>query len=233
MCASDTTQLRLLHRPSLFQHIGFYSSWPGDEGTNNSDINVPIGYEPWPWSDVPIFVNPPARIFTSLKLHNVKALKNLYSMVDVLVAHPPIAGDVIYFNFTPPITIKEFFLRTKHTSYLQKGLNTGMYVEFLPLYPEQMKLKPTGLFKFSRMTPECVRVGRINDRGIAEGPIGNSFGKLCSLRILVTSSETYDVLIKELILKLQLVSSSNKPCCENYWHNPFPKSIPGVNVYDQ
>ena len=136
-------------------------------------------------------------------------------MADVLVAHPPIAGDVIYFNFTPPIAIEEFFLRTKHASYLQKGLNTGTYVEVLPLYPEQMKLKPNGLFKFSRTTSGCVRVGRINDRGIAKGPIGDSFGKLRSLHILVTSSQTYDVLIKELILKLQLVSSSNKPCSEN------------------
>ena len=206
-CVSDVAQLRLLHRPSLFEHIGFYSSYPGAEWTNNSDVNVPIGYEPWPWNDVPIYVNPPARISTSLKLQNSHALKKLYSMVDVLLAHPANIGDVIYFNFTPPIVIEEFFVRTAHPSYPKKGLNTNTYVEVLPLHPEKVKLKLNGLFKFSKTPSGYIKVGRINDRGIAEGPIGDDFGKLRSLRISVSSSQTYDVLIKELILKLQLVSS--------------------------
>ena len=217
-CAREMNKLRLLHRPSLFQHIGHYSSWPGAQWTNCSDANFPLGYEPWPWSDVPIYVNPPARISTTLQLYHPYSVRKLYAMTDVLLAKPAKSGDVIYFNFTPPVTIEEFFIRTSHHLYPNKGLSTGTLIEVLPLQSHQIDQKQSSIVKSH---PEFITVGQVNDRGIAEGPVGEKFGKLRSLRLLVTSNQRTDVLIKEMIVKLQIVPSLRRPCCEAYWPNPF------------
>ena len=220
-CAHEMNKLRLLHRPSLFQHIGHYSSWPEANWTNCSDVNFPLGHEPWPWSDIPIYVNPPARISTTLKLYHPDAISKLYEMTDVLLAKPAKSGDVIYFNFTPSVTIEEFFIRTKHFLYPNKGLSTGTLIEVLPLKSQQIDQKQGGILK---SYSGFITVGEVNDRGIAEGSLGENFGQLVSLRLLVTSNQSTDVLVKELILKLQIVPSLYKPCCEAYWPNPFPEA---------
>ena len=144
-CAHEIDKLRLLHRPSLFQHIGHYSSWPGAQWTNYSDGNFLLGYEPWPWSDVPVYVNPPARISTTLKLYHPYSVRKLYAMTDVLLAKPAKSGDVIYLNFTPPVAIEEFFIRTKHYLYPNKGLSTGTLIEVLPLQSHQIDQKQSGI----------------------------------------------------------------------------------------
>ena len=216
-CAQELNTLRLLHRPSLFQHVGYYSSLPGAEWTNYSDVNFPVGYEPWPWSDVPIYVNPPARISTTLMTYYPDSLQKLYAMTDVLLTKAAKAGDVIYFNFTPPVTIEEFFIRTQHDSYPKRGLDSGTFVEVLSL-----KTQNQGPNQRLKSDSRFVTVGQVNERGIAEGPLGERFGKLLSLRVLIKSNQKYDVLIKELVLKLQVVSNFQKPCCEAFWPDPFP-----------
>ena len=137
-------ELRLLHKSSLFQHIGNHSSWPGAEWTNCSDVNFPLGHEPWPWSYVPIYGKAPARISTTLKLYHPDSISKLYAMTDFLLA--------------------------------------------------------------------------------AEGSLGENFSQLLSLCLLVTSNQSTDVLVKEMILKLQKVPSLLKPCSEAHCPNPFPEA---------
>ena len=225
-------QLRLVHRPSLVQHVGFYSSWPGAEWTNVTDGNCPVGHEPWPWMKVPIYINPSALISTSLVTDFPNTLETMYSRKGAFLCSPPKKGDTIDFTFTPTVKLEEFFIRTKHLSHPNKGFNTDTYVEILPLDPSKVDLTPSNLFKYSQIADGFIRVGRVNDRGIAEGLIGDQFGKVKQFRIHVTSDHHFDGMIKEMSVKLQLVPSHQKPCCQKVWPDPFPHSIPGVQLFD-
>ena len=106
-------------------------------------------------------------------------------------------------------------------------------MDVLPLFPEKIDLSGTSLFEFRQRDDGFVTVGRVNDRAIAEGPLGDRFGKLRAVRLRVDQNHNQDVVINELIFKVLLVPSFIRPCCEPTWPNPFPNGIPGVKLYNK
>ena len=52
-------------------------------------------------------------------------------------------------------------------------------------------------------------------------------------RIRVSKAHKAWAVLREIIFKEQIVSSSVRPCCEDYWPNPFPYGMRGGNRYDK
>ena len=226
----DLGSTRILHRPSLFQHIGHFSSRPGTIFKNVSDLNYPVGYERYPWLEVPIYMNPPAKITTSLKSYRNHTLEGAYRWEEHYYALQPQNGDTIHFRFTPPVTIEEFFLRTGNGQYNRAVFKPSVYVDILPMFPKRIDISNNYHFKYRTLPDGYVTVARFNSRGVAEGPLGDSFGKIKSVRLRVT--EDHDarfIVLRHMTFKLQLVPSTIKPCCEGYWADPYPKGIPGAD----
>ncbi len=98
-CLQELGVIHMLHRPSLFtqaqDHLSQMSTKqssyqsPGDTTRPDLDrsrvvwdTNRPIKHEPWPWEDVPIYVNPPAKISSTIQGFD-ETLIDLYTLKQV------------------------------------------------------------------------------------------------------------------------------------------------------
>ena len=86
-------------KPSLFQHMGYYSSYKGTENKLKDD-----DFEEEPF-DLPD--NPPASLYTNMSVfENYDASKAYSSVDDYFWGKPPSTGDVFVIIFEKPIVIK-------------------------------------------------------------------------------------------------------------------------------
>ena len=98
-CLQELGMTRILHRPSLFMQKGdqmdqrIARKYPLPIQVNSTrpevdksrpvwDTNRVINHEAWPWTDVPIYVNPPALISTTLHSQH-SSLMDLYTLQKV------------------------------------------------------------------------------------------------------------------------------------------------------
>ncbi|XP_023930358.1 alpha-1,3-mannosyl-glycoprotein 4-beta-N-acetylglucosaminyltransferase A-like [Lingula anatina] len=231
-CFQELGLSRVLHRPSLFTHNKNLTKSRNNLAENEFP-NLPLTYEPWPWDDVPIYINPPAKLSTSLRHHHNHSLERAYRYLDYFYAIQPKAGDMIYYNFTPPVVLEEFFIQCGSKEHPWIKFSTSTYVDILPLLPDRINLTNAPFFNYGFLDDGYVKVARFDNRGKAEGPLGERFGKIVSVRIRITTDHGDWVPVRHMSFKLQLIPSGRRPCCEPYWPDPFPGGIPGVrNVRD-
>jgi hypothetical protein len=106
-CKQELGRAYYHYRPSLFVRRL--------DGPRDPDIAV--SHEPFPWEDVPVYLNPKARLSTTMKEIDGHTLSSAYNLDGYLLVEPPVAGDVIFVNFTPPVPIEELFLRSWHSGH--------------------------------------------------------------------------------------------------------------------
>ena len=185
-CVQELGMAVIKHKPSLFiaktpcEYTK--SSVLHGKATHCRDPNRPLTNEPRPWEDVPIYVNPAATLHTTMRPIKPHTLDGAYNLQDYLLVEAPTAGDTIVINFTTPVAIEEYFLRSWHSGHPKARFDTNTYIDVCPLYVHKVDLSNTYYFKYKIQPDGYITVGRFDDRGIAQGPLGEDrFGKIRSV----------------------------------------------------
>ncbi|XP_074085365.1 alpha-1,3-mannosyl-glycoprotein 4-beta-N-acetylglucosaminyltransferase-like protein MGAT4D isoform X2 [Macrotis lagotis] len=100
-CEKQKQKLRIQYKPSLFQHVGVYSSLPGK-------MQYLLDTEFLKQNGNKFAPNPPANLVTTLKAYKEYYLENAYLRKGFFWAISPKAGDYILIHFHKPLIIKEY-----------------------------------------------------------------------------------------------------------------------------
>ncbi|XP_028932528.1 alpha-1,3-mannosyl-glycoprotein 4-beta-N-acetylglucosaminyltransferase-like protein MGAT4D isoform X2 [Ornithorhynchus anatinus] len=194
-CDRQKTNLRIRYKPSLFQHVGTYSSLPGkiqnlkDKDFGKSPLHV-------------AHVNPPAYLITSLKEYQHYSLEKAYLGAECFWAYSPVAGDYILINFKQPLQMKGYLFKSGNGEHPgDKLFNTT--VEILPAgKADSLKssLENGDAFNNEETENEYLKIGAF-ENGIAEGTISPTVGKIKALRLTVLSDSPVWALLSEIFIK--------------------------------
>ncbi|KAL7648574.1 UNVERIFIED_CONTAM: hypothetical protein RMT77_000480 [Armadillidium vulgare] len=173
-------------RPSVFQHIGTHSSLKGkvqklkDKLYGKVQLHFPHH-------------NPPAKLLTTIKVYKTFTLEKAYRGESYFWGLLPQDGDVILFEFTPPLPLKEYLIRSGNVEHPSDRLyNTT--VEILPAKP----LNSDVLKSFKRTNDNFIVLGTFDDMGVAERKIGSTFGNISTLRLSIHSESENWAIISEI-----------------------------------
>ncbi|NWH99102.1 MGT4B acetylglucosaminyltransferase, partial [Tichodroma muraria] len=99
-CEKEKSKLRIRAKPSLFQHMGIYSSLAGKiQNLKDNDFGKNLLHK--------AHNNPPAEVDTSLRIYQQYTLEKVYKGQDWFWASAPVAGDYIRFTFLNPLKIEK------------------------------------------------------------------------------------------------------------------------------
>ncbi|XP_056346500.1 alpha-1,3-mannosyl-glycoprotein 4-beta-N-acetylglucosaminyltransferase-like protein MGAT4D isoform X2 [Oenanthe melanoleuca] len=123
-CETEKSKLRIRAKPSLFQHMGIYSSLAGKiQNLKDKDFGKNVLHK--------AHNNPPAKVDTSLRIYQEYTLEKVYKGQDFFWASAPVAGDYIRFTFLNPLEVKKYLFRSGNMEHPgDKLFNTT--VEVLP-----------------------------------------------------------------------------------------------------
>ncbi|KFV05041.1 Alpha-1,3-mannosyl-glycoprotein 4-beta-N-acetylglucosaminyltransferase B, partial [Pterocles gutturalis] len=190
-CNKEKAKLRIRAKPSLFQHVGIYSSLAGKiQNLKDKDFGKNGLYK--------AHNNPPAKVDTSLKIYQQYTLEKVYTGKDCFWASAPVAGDYIGFNFLKPLEVTKYFFRSGNTEHPgDKLFNTT--VEVLPADEVLRKeLVNTGSkFNYPATKDGYLKIGAF-ENGIAEGSINPSIGKIQAIRLSVNSNSSVWAILSEV-----------------------------------
>ncbi|XP_038611053.1 alpha-1,3-mannosyl-glycoprotein 4-beta-N-acetylglucosaminyltransferase-like protein MGAT4D isoform X2 [Tachyglossus aculeatus] len=194
-CDRQKTNLRIRYKPSLFQHVGTYSSLPGkiqnlkDKDFGKSPLHV-------------AHVNPPAYLITSLKEYQHYSLEKAYLGAECFWAYSPVAGDYILINFKEPLQMKGYLFRSGNAEHPgDKLFNTT--VEILPAEKADLlkiSLENGDKFDNEATENEYFKIGAF-ENGIAEGTVSPTVGKIKALRLTVLSNSPVWALLSEIFIR--------------------------------
>ncbi|XP_062991469.1 alpha-1,3-mannosyl-glycoprotein 4-beta-N-acetylglucosaminyltransferase-like protein MGAT4D [Elgaria multicarinata webbii] len=192
-CGRQKASLRIRYKPSLFQHVGMYSSLAGKiQHLKDKDFVKSSLFK--------AHVNPPAEVTTSLKVFQHFTLENAYKGVECFWTFAPVAGDYILFNFWQPLNIERYFFRSGNQEHPgDKLFNTT--VEVLP--KDEIDLQSAGGNAQNlniRTQDGYFQIGAF-ENGIADGTISPFLGRIQALRLTIQSSSPMWVLLSEVFIK--------------------------------
>ncbi|XP_046644334.1 alpha-1,3-mannosyl-glycoprotein 4-beta-N-acetylglucosaminyltransferase B-like isoform X1 [Daphnia pulicaria] len=193
-CPHDTkkcNQIKLLKwihfKPSLFQHVGTTSSLKGKvQKLKDKNFGKLALFTP--------HKNPPAKVTSPIKAYKQFTIQRAYRGDSFFWGLMPQAGDNIVFEFSQPVELHGYRLRSGNYEHPSDLLyNTS--VEIRPTDPERvketLKISPSEQF---------IGVGEFNDLGIAEGKIDPSqFGQISAVRLVIKSASKNWVIISEIM----------------------------------
>ncbi|CAH1773284.1 unnamed protein product [Owenia fusiformis] len=212
-CLQELGFSSISHYPALFNPIETLNG-----KLIKTEHNFPIANENWPWMNVPVYINPPAVIKTSMRAYKDHTLEATYINAGYFHAFHPQQGDFIEFIFKTPVIFEEYFLRCEHYKYPRDIFKQDTYVDVqLPLHLNQVNKKTNSINKMLPLKDNYFQIGQFNSRGIAEGSLGSRIGKIKAVRIRVITKHDVMVVLREIVFKIQLVPDSARPCCEPYW----------------
>ncbi|XP_053922101.1 alpha-1,3-mannosyl-glycoprotein 4-beta-N-acetylglucosaminyltransferase-like protein MGAT4D isoform X2 [Cuculus canorus] len=123
-CEKEKAKLRVRAKPSLFQHVGVYSSLAGKiQNLKDKDFGKNVLHK--------AHNNPPAKVYTSLSIYQQHSLEKLYEGKDFFWASAPVAGDYISFTFLNPVKVEKYFFRSGNVEHPSDKL-FDTTVEVLP-----------------------------------------------------------------------------------------------------
>ena len=120
----------LFFRPSLFQHIGTHSSLRGKVQKLKDRQFGHIALF------TPHFDNPPALVNGTIKQYQSYSISKAYTGETFFWGFSPVAGDALYFNFTPPLLISRFLFRSGNNEHPQDKFPLSTIIDVLPESPE-------------------------------------------------------------------------------------------------
>lgn len=154
----------LQHRPSLFQHIGIHSSLKGkvqklkEKGFGRSSPLQAAIDRKYGGSG---HLNPPANLYTNLKVYKEYSLLRAYNGAQIFWAYSPKKDDSIVFNFTAPIVIEKWYLRSgNYEHHDDRAHNTSIW------------MKP--LLKVDKIIDNLRKNSRMGNDFNSSGQIGSS-----------------------------------------------------------
>ncbi|XP_066174071.1 alpha-1,3-mannosyl-glycoprotein 4-beta-N-acetylglucosaminyltransferase-like protein MGAT4D isoform X3 [Sylvia atricapilla] len=193
-CEMEKSKLRIRAKPSLFQHMGIHSSLSGKvQNLKDKDFGKNLLYK--------AHNNPPAQVYTSLRIYQQHTLEKVYKGEDFFWALAPVAGDYIRFTFLNPVEVEKYLFRSGNIEHAgDKLFNTT--VEVLPADETLRKeLADNGSkFNYSATEDGYLKIGAF-ENGIAEGSISQSIGRLQAIRLSVTSDSPVWAILSEVLIK--------------------------------
>ncbi|KAM6075864.1 alpha-1,3-mannosyl-glycoprotein 4-beta-N-acetylglucosaminyltransferase-like protein MGAT4D isoform 5-T5 [Chlamydotis macqueenii] len=193
-CDKEKAKLRIRAKPSLFQHMGTYSSLAGKiQNLKDKDFGKNVLHK--------AHKNPPAKVYTSLRIYQQYTLEKVYKGVDYFWASAPVAGDYINFTFFNPLKVEKYFFRSGNVEHPgDKLFNTT--VEVLPA--DEMLRKELidngSKFNYPATKDGYLKIGAF-ENGIAEGSINQSIGKIQAVRLSVNSDSPVWAILSEVLIK--------------------------------
>lgn len=177
-CFHSMEQLRKRYKPSLFQHVGTFSSLKG-KVQKLKDKDFKKGQM------VRAHSNPPADVFTSIKIYEAYSLELAYVGNAVFWGVSPKRDDVVIFKFLHPTKIGRYLFRSGDADHPgDKFYNTS--IEVLPVSNNS----------------SFVKVGKFNDEsGVAEGIVPQHWSPVESLRLLVHEDSRAWVILSEIMIE--------------------------------
>uniref|UniRef100_A0A8C8BCT8 MGAT4 family member D n=1 Tax=Otus sunia TaxID=257818 RepID=A0A8C8BCT8_9STRI len=190
-CEKEKAKLRIRAKPSLFQHVGTYSSLAGKiQNLKDKDFGKNVLHK--------AHNNPPAKVDTSLRIYQKYTLENVYKGKDYFWASAPVAGDYISFTFLNPLKVEKYLFRSGNVEHPgDKLFNTT--VEVLPAdvslsFPTVIHTTKDGYLKIGAF-----------ENGIAEGSINQSIGKIQAIRLSVNSDSPVWAILSEVSMLIKAI----------------------------
>uniref|UniRef100_A0A663NER9 MGAT4 family member D n=1 Tax=Athene cunicularia TaxID=194338 RepID=A0A663NER9_ATHCN len=184
-CEKEKAKLRIRAKPSLFQHVGTYSSLAGKiQNLKDKDFGKNVLHK--------AHNNPPAKVDTSLRIYQKYTLEKVYKGKDYLWASAPVAGDYISFTFLNPLKVEKYFFRSGNMEHPgDKLFNTT--VEVINVFNSNISLYgPSFIFYLGAF-----------ENGIAEGSINQSIGKIQAIRLSVNSDSPVWAILSEVSMLIK------------------------------
>ncbi|XP_071411810.1 alpha-1,3-mannosyl-glycoprotein 4-beta-N-acetylglucosaminyltransferase-like protein MGAT4D isoform X2 [Pithys albifrons albifrons] len=193
-CEQEKAKLRIRAKPSLFQHMGTYSSLAGKiQNLKDTDFGKTVLHKS--------HNNPPAKVDTSLKIYQQYTLEKVYKGEDCFWASAPVAGDYIRFTFLNPLKVEKYFFRSGNMEHPgDKLFNTT--VEVLPA-DEMQRKQPVdngNKFNYPATKDGYLKIGAF-ENGIAEGSISQSIGRIQAIRLSINSDSSVWAVLSEVLIK--------------------------------
>ncbi|XP_043928129.1 alpha-1,3-mannosyl-glycoprotein 4-beta-N-acetylglucosaminyltransferase A [Protopterus annectens] len=191
-CDRQKSNLRIRFRPSLFQHVGLHSSLAGKiQKLTDKDFLKPLLHK--------VHVNPPAEVFTSMKVYQGHSLEKTYMGEDYFWAITPIAGDYILFKFDKPVKMERYLFRSGNPEHPgDKLMNTT--IEVLPFKSEELEAKQETKNKYLRTEDGFFRIGKF-ENGLAEGTVDASLNPVMQLRLFTLKDSSVWAILSEIHIK--------------------------------
>lgn len=182
-CRQAISHHWIQYRPSLFQHIGTHSSLKGkiQKLREKSFKATPFN----PHTD-----NPSATLTTTIHQYQSYSLSAAYGGFSFFWGLSPRAGDHVLINFTHPIVIDKYFIRTSNWEHPDdKFYNTSVQVR--PLFKQSSN---NGL---NITTDGFLIVDNFKATGIAQGSLTH-LGAIKMMRLFCHTGSSNWVLISEV-----------------------------------
>ncbi|NXD40648.1 MGT4B acetylglucosaminyltransferase, partial [Copsychus sechellarum] len=190
-CEMEKSKLRIRAKPSLFQHMGIYSSLVGKiQNLKDKDFGKNVLHK--------AHNNPPAKVDTSLRIYQQYTLEKVYKGEDCFWAVAPVAGDYIRFTFLNPLEVEKYLFRSGNMEHPgDKLFNTT--VEVLPADETLRKelLAKRSKFNYPTTKDGYLKIGAF-ENGIAEGSISQSIGRIQAIRLSVSSDSPVWAILSEV-----------------------------------
>jgi len=184
-CHFAISQHWLMHRPALFQHIGVHSSLEGKiQKLKEKSFDKMNKFYPH-------FDNPTATVSTSLKAYLTYSLDKAYEGSSFFWAFNPKKNDYMVFNFTSPITIEKYILRSASVDHTLDKFDSKTTIEVKPLFKivnSEFQATPDNWLIVSNFG---------NNTGLAEGTLTH-LGAIKSLRISFHTDSANWLLVNEV-----------------------------------
>uniref|UniRef100_A0A8C8B8B1 MGAT4 family member D n=1 Tax=Otus sunia TaxID=257818 RepID=A0A8C8B8B1_9STRI len=193
-CEKEKAKLRIRAKPSLFQHVGTYSSLAGKiQNLKDKDFGKNVLHK--------AHNNPPAKVDTSLRIYQKYTLENVYKGKDYFWASAPVAGDYISFTFLNPLKVEKYLFRSGNVEHPgDKLFNTTVEV-----LPADVKLVENGSkFNYPATKDGYLKIGAF-ENGIAEGSINQSIGKIQAIRLSVNSDSPVWAILSEVSMLIKAI----------------------------
>ncbi|CAH1647351.1 unnamed protein product [Spodoptera littoralis] len=177
-CAAAKDKIRPKFKPSLFQHIGIYSSL---KGKIHKSGNVKSGVAPkfFPHTD-----NPPLRtIKTDITEHSAHSLQKAYAGQTFFWGQRPKKGNFVEFWFERPIVMTHYVFRSGNPDHVQ-DLFYNTTLEVLA----------------ARNRSNFTVIGTFDEFGLAEDDL--SMGPITAIRLRVHRNSSFWVILSEIQIKV-------------------------------
>lgn len=193
-CARSMDDVRRRYKPSLFQHIGTYSSLRGKvQKLKDKDFGKGIMHRP--------HLNPNAEVTTSLRVYEQYSLDRAYMGEVFFWGVLPQQGDTIVIKFLPPILVEKYLFRSGNPEHPgDKFYNTT--VEILPSKAVGALDNAVQGVGFPMTDDGFYVINRFDqDSGLVEGDMTETFGSIEIIRLYVQSPSPSWVILSEIYIK--------------------------------
>uniref|UniRef100_A0A1B6KAN6 Alpha-1,3-mannosyl-glycoprotein 4-beta-N-acetylglucosaminyltransferase B n=2 Tax=Cicadellinae TaxID=33370 RepID=A0A1B6KAN6_9HEMI len=183
-CKKDKDELWIHYKPSLFQHIGTYSSLKGkvqklkDKQFGKVNLFTPHS-------------NPDAEVSSQIKAYKQYTLKRAYEGETFFWGLLPQPGDHLLFVFKTPLFIKKYTFRSGNAEHPSDRL----YNTTVEVLPQQL---PLTYDTYNTTADGFVIVGKFDSLGLAEGAVPRVLGIIRQMRLTVHSETDNWAILSEI-----------------------------------